>query len=390
MKRLTYLFLMLLMSASASANTPNKIVIPNIEGYRTLKGDFHVHTMFSDGTVWPTARVQEAIWEGLDVLAITDHIDTRSQKWKNKGILSDKCDRNTSYKLAKQATNKSLLVIHGGELSRGVPSGHCNALFIKDNEAFCAAAEAFNHDNALATEAGLKEARNQGAFTMWNHPNWHKHAPNETVMQPIHKKLIKKGMYDAIEVYNAETGYSPEAHEWCLKHNLAIMGCSDTHAPFVTKIDYLHGQHRVVTLVFAKEKTEASVREAMDARRTAIYAEDMVYGREQELKPLFEACVRVKNVRWTGKGVGFILHNVSSIPVRLTKAPGSENCAYWRNLYIPPFSYVNVSINNVVNDKVQSKMDKSINEVVANFYVENFHVGADKPLKVSIKLNRPE
>ena len=175
-----------------------------------------------------------------------------------------------------------------------------------------------------------------------------------------------------------------------MKHNLAIMGCSDTHAPFVTKIDYLHGQHRVVTLVFAKEKTEASVREAMDARRTAIYAEDMVYGREQELKPLFEACVRVKNVRWTGKGVGFILHNVSSIPVRLTKAPGSENCAYWRNLYIPPFSSVTVSINNVVNDKVQSKMDKSINEVAANFFVENFHVGADKPLKVSIKLNRPE
>ena len=77
MKKLTYLFLLLLMSASASANTPNKIVIPNIEGYRTLKGDFHVHTMFSDGTVWPTARVQEAIWEGLDVLAITDRKSTR-------------------------------------------------------------------------------------------------------------------------------------------------------------------------------------------------------------------------------------------------------------------------------------------------------------------------
>ena len=390
MKRLTYLFLMLLMAASASAITPNKIVIPNIEGYRTLKGDFHVHTMFSDGSVWPASRVQEAVWEGLDVLAITDHIDTRSQKWKNKGILSEKCDRNTSYKIAKQAANKSLLVIHGGELSRGVPSGHCNALFIKDNEAFCAAAEAFNHDNALATEAGVKEARNQGAFIMWNHPNWHRHAPNETVMQPIHKKLIKKGMYDAIEIYNAETGYSPEAHDWCLKHNLAIMGCSDTHAPMIMKVDYLNGKHRVVTLIFAKEKTEESVREAMDARRTAVFAEDMVYGREQELKPLFEACVRVKGVRWTSKGVAFTLHNVSSIPIRLTKAPGAEKFSYSRCVTIPPFSTVSLSARQVKGDKVQSKLDESINEVVANFFVETFHVGADKPLKASIKLNRPE
>lgn len=388
MKKLTYLVLALLVSASAMATTPNKIVIPNIEGYRTLKGDFHVHTMFSDGSVWPAARVQEAIWEGLDVLAITDHIDTRAQKWKKKGILSENCDRNTSYEIAKQAAGKRLIVVHGGELSRGVPSGHCNALFIQDNEKFCAEAEKFNNDNALATEAGLKEARRQGAFLMWNHPNWHKHAPNETVMQPIHKKLIKKGLYDAIEIYNAETGYSPEAHEWCLKHNLAIMGCSDTHAPMVTKIDYLNGQHRVVTLIFAKEKTLESLREAMDARRTALFAEGMVYGREQELKPLFEACVLVKNVRWTAKGVGFTLHNVSSIPIRLTKAPGAEKFAYWRNLSIPPFSSVSVSINSVVDEKVQSKLDPSINEVFANFFVETFHVGADKPLKVSIKLQR--
>ena len=388
MKKVTILSLLLLLSASVFANTPNKIIIPNIEGYLTLKGDFHVHTMFSDGSVWPATRVQEAIWEGLDVLAITDHIDTRAQKWKKKGILSDKCDRNTSYEIAKQAAGKRLIVVHGGELSRGVPSGHCNALFIKDNETFCAEAEKFNDDNALATEAGIKEARKQGAFVMWNHPNWHKHAPNKTVMQPIHKKLIKNGMYDAIEVYNAETGYSPEAHDWCLKHNLAIMGCSDTHAPMVVKVDYLNGKHRVVTLVFAKEKTEESVREAMDARRTAIFAEDMVYGREQELAALFNACVRVKNVRWTNKGVGFTLHNVSSIPVRLTKAPGAENFAYWRYLNLPPFSSVSVSVNSVKDDKVQSRMDQSINEVVASFLVETFHVGANKPLKVDIKLQR--
>ena len=74
------------MSAYAQF-TPNKIVVPDIEGYQTLTGDFHIHTVFSDASVWPATRVQEAIWEGLDVIAITEHIDTRHQKMVNNGTL---------------------------------------------------------------------------------------------------------------------------------------------------------------------------------------------------------------------------------------------------------------------------------------------------------------
>ena len=49
--------------------------LPEIDGYQLLKCDFHVHTIFSDGIVWPTLRVQEAWEEGLDAIAITDHIE---------------------------------------------------------------------------------------------------------------------------------------------------------------------------------------------------------------------------------------------------------------------------------------------------------------------------
>ncbi|HOI80411.1 MAG TPA: PHP domain-containing protein, partial [Petrimonas sp.] len=55
---------------------PNKrsnIVIPDVNGFKVLKCDFHMHTVFSDGDVWPTVRVQEAWREGLDAIAITDH-----------------------------------------------------------------------------------------------------------------------------------------------------------------------------------------------------------------------------------------------------------------------------------------------------------------------------
>jgi ABC-type dipeptide/oligopeptide/nickel transport system ATPase subunit len=176
-----------------------------------------------------------------------------------------KCDRDRSSKIAKKEAGKKLLVIHGGEISRGMPPGHWNCLFIKDNGAICAAAEANDHDHVLAMEGGLKEAHAQGGFTMWNHPNWAKQAPNETIMWKSHKEILKEGLMDAIEIFNGETGYSPEAHDWCLKYNLAIMGCSDSHAPFFTKIDHKGGQHRVVTLLFATERSSKGVREAIEA-----------------------------------------------------------------------------------------------------------------------------
>jgi len=34
-----------------------------------------MHTVFSDGHVWPSFRVNEAIRDGLDVISLTEHID---------------------------------------------------------------------------------------------------------------------------------------------------------------------------------------------------------------------------------------------------------------------------------------------------------------------------
>jgi len=50
------------------------IVIPDVNGYQVLKCDFHTHTVFSDGQVWPSIRAQEAWEEGLDAIALTEHI----------------------------------------------------------------------------------------------------------------------------------------------------------------------------------------------------------------------------------------------------------------------------------------------------------------------------
>lgn len=63
-----------------------EIRIPNVLGYHVMKCDFHIHTVFSDGSVWPTVRVEEAWSEGLDAISITEHLEyspkSESVVWK--------------------------------------------------------------------------------------------------------------------------------------------------------------------------------------------------------------------------------------------------------------------------------------------------------------------
>jgi PHP domain-containing protein len=383
------MFVAVAASVSVSATTPNKIVIPNIEGYKTLKGDFHIHTVFSDATVWPTTRVQEALWEGLDVIAISDHVDSRLQKQIKAGLFdAEKCDRDRSFEIARKAAGKKLLVIHGGEISRGMPPGHWNCLFVSDCNKICEEAEKFDDDEFKAAHAGLKEAKAQGGFTMWNHPNWEKQAPNKTEWWKEHTQLYNDGYMNGIEVYNKFAGYCPEAHQWALEKNITMFGNSDAHTPFFYMIDYLNGQHRPITLVFATEKTEEAVRDALDHQRTAVYAEEMVYGREDMLRPLFEACVKVKGVKFSDKQVSFTLVNKSCIPIRLRKAPGSEKFFYVRNYELRPFETITVTVKPLIKDHQYQKLTDKHVEV--NFIAETFQIGPDKPLPVKWVFDAPE
>ena len=193
---------------------------------------------------------------------------------------------------------------------------------------------------------------------------------------------------DAIEIFNAETGYSPESHEWCLKHNLAIMGCSDSHAPFFTNVDYKGDKHRIVTLLFAKERSAEGVREAIESRRTAVFGEDVVYGREQELRPLLEACLKVKRTQFKEKEIIVEFENVSSIPVTLTKGAGSEDTWYDRYKVIPPFSTFTFKVRpNLIGDK-QPAYDKATKSYTVNFVAENYYIGPNKPLAFSVTVTR--
>ena len=131
--------------------------VPDINGYKVVKCDFHSHTVFSDGLVWPTFRVGEAWADGLDALAITDHIEY--QPFEN----DINNDHNRSYELAKKAAQSAgIILIKGAEITKDMPPGHFNALFLQN------AALLDKEDWRQAIAA----AHEQGAFIIRNHPGW--------------------------------------------------------------------------------------------------------------------------------------------------------------------------------------------------------------------------
>lgn len=113
---------------NVQAQRRNEIQVPDLDGYTTLKCDFHMHTVFSDGLVWPTVRVDEAYREGLDAISLTEHIEYRPHK---KDIVAD---HNRSFDLCqKQAEKLGILLIRGSEITRPMAPGHFNAIFLADS-----------------------------------------------------------------------------------------------------------------------------------------------------------------------------------------------------------------------------------------------------------------
>ena len=61
--------LVALGSGTASAQERDPLPVPDLPGLKTLKADFHLHTVFSDGEVWPTVHVRDAWRDGLDAVS---------------------------------------------------------------------------------------------------------------------------------------------------------------------------------------------------------------------------------------------------------------------------------------------------------------------------------
>lgn len=382
MKRFILSAVSLISGLSLMATVPTRMVIPDVDGYKTLKGDFHIHTVISDADVWPTNRVQEAYLEGLDFISITDHLDSRIQHKKHKldSVLTS--NRDLSYELAASVSKKyDVLVIHGCEVSRGMPPGHFNMHFVTSATDICTGAEAL--DNAEETNhfavvrKALEMSREQGGLNIWNHPHWNRQAPNETKWYPEHTKLFKAGILDGIEIYNGDGGYSPEAHHWANERNMILVSGTDTHTLIDIEYPRLTGGFRPVTLVFASERSLEGIREALVARRSAVFADGRVYGTEATLAPLFDACVELTVVSKKSDKLVLKAVNKSSIPVMVAKPAGkSKTLTYTRNFTLNPFEEIQFT---VYQNSGKSK------DYELTFDVENWFVDGGVPLRVVLK-----
>lgn len=294
------------LAVVSEAQTRREIRFPDLPGQRTLKCDFHTHTAFSDGDVWPHVRINEAWREGLDVIAITDHIEYRPHK-------NDiNADHNRPYEIAAaRAKELNILVIKGTEITRDTPPGHFNALFLEDI-------------NPLDTKdfyEVFNRATAQKAFITWNHPSWL--GVERGKWGEAQTRLFEAKQLHAVEICNGDE-YYPDGHQSAIERGLPVLGCSDVHRPLSDR-PATATEHRTMTLVFAKERSLPAVREALFAGRTVAWYKNQLIGPENLLAPMLAACVEIRPPHHQNKDSAWVeIRNLCELDLTLELGPAGS------------------------------------------------------------------
>ena len=311
----------------AQAPLRTEVMLPQVNGYNIYKADLHTHSIYSDGETTPAFRVREAYYDGLDAVAITEHIEYRRIEGKMlkflKGYTKGKALKAKNWNLTRKAANEEgiiadlnysvkeatdeaknygILIIPGAEITREpVSVGHFNALFTKDNNAI------YDADPVQA----IRNARSQGAIIQHNHPGWRR---TSCAMTPAEETAYNEGLIDGIEVINGSAFYTTMVDR-AIEKNLFVSANTDIHTTTAEGFR-LKGQLRNMTLIFAKECTLEGLREAIEAKRTLAMGGGYVAGPEQLLKDLFLASVKFEVIgKDTKTGARKVLvTNMYSVP----------------------------------------------------------------------------
>ncbi len=388
---LSFLSIILFSTTLITAQIENidrqEVVVPDIPGYKTLKCDFHIHTIFSDGTVWPSVRVTEA-WEyGYDAIAITDHIEGKPYR-KYVPI-----DYNAPNEIAqKEGDIMDIIVIGGVEITRNMPPGHMNAIFIDDAneivteriknrfERFKSATSDYRFVDSIDRKhkdyiLALEAVKKQNGFVFWNHPG----PPGKydsLILYDEHKELIEKGLLHGVEV-SGWGAYWPEAFQWCLDYNLAMVSNSDYHYPHSISNKLSRSERRNITLVFAKERSAEAIQEALEAGRTAVWVNDLVVGRKEYLEPLFYNAIELSAPHYVdGRRQKYVkIKNTSDFLLEIEFKSGKSG-GYFDDIYLKPHSS-QILVYQTTADKIEAT-------------VRNFHITPEDRLAVTFELNNKQ
>ena len=353
-----------------------EIILPEVNGFKCYKGDFHIHTSYSDGRVNPKGRVLEAWYDGLDVIAITDHYEGTSGL---KGALKVAAPlspdgKPLEYKSARDAGHATadfnaihkeaewqlkhsgfpMLIIKGCEMAREPKEyGHFNCLFLKDINSV------YDPDIAEA----FKKVKKQGGIVIHNHPSYRRPG-GTTDKSESHKKLYDAGLIDGVEVANGVNFY-PHMVRRCIDEKLTIFGNTDEHVLTAYRFGSLNC-YRTMTLIFAKDLTEKAIKDAILKHRTLAYVCGYIAGEEKLLSDFINAAVDCKIMKVNEKKGDrtFMFTNMSSMTYRLRRG---------KSIYeLEPFKSLIFTLGK----------DKKTGEYVEpKFHVENmWHVDFQHPL----------
>ena len=385
------------------------IRFPDVEGHQTLVVDLHTHSVFSDGHVWPSIRVAEALRDGLDALAITEHLE-----WQPHRADLPHPDRNRAYEQALAALPKGsdLILIAGSEITREAPADHINAVFIKDANALLrveanppkvqaatpeeekrlravpkqlleeGVLDYYAAANQWPAEEAVRVANRQGAFVFWNHPFYTRaHRSALALMTEFHQALIQAGQLHGIEIANGAF-YSEEAHALALEHGLTMLGVSDIHNLIDWDYPPRFGAHRPVTLAFAKERSAEGLREALFAGRTVVWFKNLLLGREAQLRPLLQAALNVTEAAYR--------KNLDVLDLTITNASDAD--IQLRNL--SPYTFMHDGDDLTVPQHGKLKLSvrtvQRLAQVELEFEVGNALVAPKQRLRLSHSLQLGE
>jgi 3',5'-nucleoside bisphosphate phosphatase len=284
---------------------------PLVEGYQVLKCDFHLHTPHSDGKVAPVARIEEAVEQGYDAIAITDHGNFKAYA-----------------EALPRAEELGLILVRGMETGLA-DREHLVAL------GFDASYEPVNPHKWALTEGEdrvfyqtqwRRLVEDAGAFVLYAHPH-------KGFEEPV-QWAVQEGLLKGIEVKNGVVGqgwntveshgtwFYPFALDWAIEHDLAVFANSDAHDP-------RNAGNLPITLVLVEEPSAQGVLQALHAGRTIAWFDGMLWGKEDFLRRFIEANIAVTG----GDTIGLL--NRGSVPLTAVVQDGDP-------VEIPPFKNVTI------------------------------------------------
>jgi hypothetical protein len=383
------LLLLLALSQPATAHDPavapktpdqqRHISFPDTANYQTLVLDPHTHSSFSDGHVWPRIRIEEALRDGLDAIAITEHLE-----WQPHLADIPHQDRNRAFEIARDsAADHPLLVIPGTEITRSSEAGHINALFIDDANALLRQFQPEDPNDTIAyyqalhafpAQQAVDTAAAQGAFLFWNHPWWSDEFPDGfPVLTDFQRNNVRAGKLKGIEIANGDF-YSEEAFQIGLDLGLTLIGASDIHELIDWDYQPHTGGHRPVTLVLAREASAQAMQEALNEGRTLVWFKNTLLARPPQMREMLAATLSITRASYLDESnlLTLEISNRSDVDFELLN---QGELTFSRNTQL-------LTIGQHASTRLIVKTEKRLDRIELDFQVLNALVAPRQPARL--------